>query len=55
MCCVRAQVYLELRLLKLEGTLVFFCSNYFLRKKKLWEVSVGKLEGDRPKPPCIRQ
>lgn len=30
MCCVCAQVYLELGLLELEGTLVFFCSNYFL-------------------------
>ena len=29
-CYVCAQVYLEIGLMELEGTLVFFCSNYFL-------------------------
>lgn len=40
-------------LLELEEALVLFCSNSFWRKK-LWEVSVGRLGGDRPKPQCTR-
>ena len=41
-------------LLELEEALVFFCSNSFFWRKKLWEVSVGRLGGDRPKPQCTR-
>lgn len=40
-----AQVYLELGLL---GAFIFFCSNFLLWRKKLWEVSVERLESDLP-------
>lgn len=35
--------------LGLLGALVFFCSNSFLWRKKLWEVSVERLGSDLPK------